>query len=841
VQPYRRELQTSLSDHARSLRAGFGREVAERWSQEQVQFGTDSRIAARRALYYVRLLEPDADARLLAHISAAVRRTLTSVRTVAPEERCGGRRGSCHYSGAYEHYEQLEGRWYAMIDRCSPSPHYQDLVPLEAELARFLRVSAPIDPGIRFTYATLPAVRAALLQHLGFLCGLVVAIAVLVGVEPVFSLFRNQPWFGAAALLFVAAPGILVSGVLQRLVRARGRTPFWDVGGRVARGVFPTALEPQPWVTWHPRNHDLVRRIYLGLGFKIVIYLVIWLVLGLVASALVTAFDLDAMLLTVYAIAAILVVLAFAGAAIDFADIHSQAPVRGLMLGGALIFLVLVVVTDNAAVLLAWPVLWALLVGWWAWRVRQTRVMSVVAAIALVMFVGLGMTSLRQAGDRWSAGDLPDRPVPLTLEDWPRGGTAGPPIVVLAASGGGSRAAIMTALTLHGLDSVLPDIGANLQAISSVSGGSLASAAYIAQRLRAIGAAHDEVRQCDEGIVERASRDFIYPTLRGVFLGSGRAQGIQSAWEQCPVGLGTLTVGRLNDLWRDSGVADPATVPFPVPIFNSVTLDRHAVAITPFDGGLFGAPFDAYARAADAGALPAPRAVTPGRARPDPWVYYRSGIYHLTDLIDGFDPSLSQAVRASANFPFGFPLVEVSTTRQLWYSPLARDRVEDSAKVVHLTDGGALSNSGLWPLLPLLLRSADAIRERGVLLIIVDAGRMPGVGARDRQRGLIGTILDKAPKSERLHLQMLEQLEQAYGECFAYVQIATPPLARYNIYTTWALDRGSQGLLDEAFRMSWDEARPLLEREYRALESAGRDRVCAGPLPTRTTRRVPLS
>jgi predicted patatin/cPLA2 family phospholipase len=52
----------------------------------------------------------------------------------------------------------------------------------------------------------------------------------------------------------------------------------------------------------------------------------------------------------------------------------------------------------------------------------------------------------------------------------------------VAASGGGSRAAIYTAYTLERLHRDTPDVADHLQAVSSVSGGSLASAAYVARR-----------------------------------------------------------------------------------------------------------------------------------------------------------------------------------------------------------------------------------------------------------------------------------------------------------------------------------------------------------------------
>ena len=75
------------------------------------------------------------------------------------------------------------------------------------------------------------------------------------------------------------------------------------------------------------------------------------------------------------------------------------------------------------------------------------------------------------------------------------------------------------------------------------------------------------------------------------------------------------------------------------------------------------------------------------------WVFYRSGIYHLSDLTGGMSAPLSAAVRASANFPFGFPLVEVQARNRLWYSTTMADRStpDTASRMVRLTDGGALN------------------------------------------------------------------------------------------------------------------------------------------------------
>jgi hypothetical protein len=118
---------------------------------------------------------------------------------------------------------------------------------------------------------------------------------------------------------------------------------------------------------------------------------------------------------------------------------------------------------------------------------------------------------------------------------------------------------------------------------------------------------------------------------------------------------------------------------------------------------------NAYDRCAGEGALPT-------------WVFYRDAIYGLDDLLPGTDLPLSSAVRASANFPFGFPVVRIRTDHPLRFSPnlLFRSR---QRKTIEVTDGGVLSNSGMLPMFHLLDHHAEALTQRGVLLLIVEASK----------------------------------------------------------------------------------------------------------------------
>ncbi|MFA6166922.1 MAG: hypothetical protein WC700_09915 [Gemmatimonadaceae bacterium] len=799
----------------------------ERWTEKQVHFVSYAQRAVRQALYFERLLEADADEALLKHIRRSVEELLEGAPPI-PSDPPREQESALRYTGAKEPFVALAQRWTRLKTDCRAADDVGKLRALEKDLCAFLSASAADSWFIHLTYTRLPAIVRALGQHLGFAVGAAIALAVLLGVEAVSSLFRNRWLYGVLAFVFAVLPGIalLIEGRRER----KRRTPRWDVGGRVAREVLPTLIEPDAWVPWHPRGQHLGRKIYFGLAYKILLYLLTWLALWIVVRLLVSVFSFDPPLLTVYLIAVMLAGVAFAGAAIDYVDIHSQAPVRGILLSGVLVVGLAIWFSDNTFWLLLWPILWSALVLFWVWRVRQARAtVAVVVIIAGVVAAHLTTTSRIDAG-RWK--DRTDS-APMALIDpseWPAGDTSDAPVVVMAASGGGSRAAIMVAHTLQRLRAEHPRIAENLQAISSVSGGSLATAAYVVRQLHASGRDTAGLPSCDESLLDAMGQDFLYPTLLGVIPGfGGRAESIQRAWQKCPVGLDALQLSRLAQIWRSRNVRARGTVPpFAVPIFNSVSLDRHAVAITPLAGKFFWQGLDEFARS--------PASQVRGRlgALSSTWVYYRSGIYHVTDLGERIDPSLSEAVRASANFPFGFPLVEVETTRPLWYSPRTEELDSGTTKVVRLTDGGALSNSGLWPLLPLLLNKKDAIKPRGVLLIIVDASRMPTVGATDRQLGLLQTLFDKAPKSERSHFQMLEELGQVYGDCFEIVQLAIDPLERNNIHTTWALDGHSRALLDTLFDESWRSVTNRLDTAFTSL------RGCKGTPRSMRARRVPV-
>ncbi|HYN21266.1 MAG TPA: patatin-like phospholipase family protein, partial [Thermoanaerobaculia bacterium] len=451
-------------------------------------------------------------------------------------------------------------------------------------------------------------------------------------------------------------------------------------------------------------------------------------------------------------------------------------------------------------------------------RKRSTRWAVVVGLILAAGANLLAKYTLKNELWRENPADKWDR---LGRQEWPWPAPPGSnaPVVLLAASGGGSRAAVYTGLALHHLQADRPRIAEQLQAISSVSGGSLASAAYIVRLF--------ENRKVDD-LNEALRGDFLLPTLFGALTpGQTRGSAIEEEWQEGPVGLHKHTLRDLAQSWRQSRRSP--VPPFPIPLFNSSTLDGHDVVISPLAKGLYTRP-GLDDEASDPGKNAYDLEATDDGDSPT-WVYYRDGTYSLEDLLADFNPPLSSAVRASANFPFGFPLVRLETERPLFFSPLAADREAGRKKLVRLTDGGALSNSGMWSLFNLLMHpdNQGELRERGVLLIMVEASRMPSYRQLDRAvNSLWGTIEDQGPVGQRLHREMLELLERTYGSRIAVIQLDLVPRESFNVFTTWALDRGSLDQLKKSFDERWKSELPNLDGSWTHLLKPG----AQGPYPT---------
>jgi predicted acylesterase/phospholipase RssA len=460
---------------------------------------------------------------------------------------------------------------------------------------------------------------------------------------------------------------------------------------------------------------------------------------------------------------------------------------------------------------------------------RKHKFLAIAFGISIILLV---VGSFTNKAAIWRDGLKTSKFIRIKDGDWPYDVTKKntSPVAVMAASGGGSRAAIYTALTLQKLHAEFPHIASKLQVISSVSGGSLANAAYVARRYRDF----QEIRGSKD--LDRLARDvhqdFLWPALMGALLPlRNRGSSIEKEWRDGSVDLGEISISQLSEGWIEAKKKPLMDPPYPLPLFNSCSLDGHDVVISalPKESYLWG---DIYQESP-----PWPNSSQKSDDSPWTWVYYRDAIYGLEDILPMFDPQLAPAVRASANFPFGFPLVMVETNAPLRFNPVAEKRAQ-GRKIVKLTDGGVLSNSGIWPLFNLLMKKAGILKDRGVLLIVVEASKMPEY--RDNRRSftsLYGTIGDRNPLGQALHRRIYDLLAREYGSRMAVVQIDITPKQEFNVFTTWALDKRSYKRLHKAFEECWNREKLDIDKKWQSIQQS----ESQDPLYIPGTLRPPLS
>ena len=770
-------------------------------------------------------------------------------------------------------------RWEALRARLGVDRFSRDDVRPAIEAAEaLLTASEPRGPIEGFNH-TVRKVLLALLRNLTLLIAIVAVWAVFFKVEAVRSLVWNRAHGLSEAGLRVAVASwspflaVLLSVALMVLAAPRRRARF---GKRAFWAFVHQALPPEPGIARWPTGPRVIQQALFGR--QLVKLAVAGAVLGI--EALVMAGIGAPTTLTIFIVAALALFALVLAHALDYWDFIDTAPLR---------FMALVTLaalfgfsTDSSFYRFAIFVGMAALAAQnlWVWRKRQPRrairaLLAAAFAVAAVVVAGnlvsstvaflFTMTGL--AIWRWrvvlerdkrtivnyalalictywaffplkaelkARRDVWTENVPaiqrISAAEWPLPGDDGP-VVVVAASGGGSRAAIYTAYTLERLHRDTPDVADHLQAISSVSGGSLASAAYVARRF-SLGKQFPEwVGKLPAGVepgelVKAMSEDFLLPTIIGALSpASSRGDSIEAKWrdgapalrddrggDKADLGLTTLAAA-----WHEAYARRDRLPPFPMPLFNACTLDQHDVVISPLAAEL-------YTR--HDGTIPDRlySAVALGESDWLTWVADRDAIYGLDKLLPKFDPTLPKAVRASANFPFGFPLVELDTRsdKNRFADPTLKRRWD-----MKLTDGGVLSNSGLWPVFPLLTddQSLPELRRRGVMLIVVEASKMPEYTADRRDlTTLYGDLNNRNPIAQALHRRMIEGLRARLEGGIAVIQIDITPRAGVrsaNVLTTWVLDPASQDSLKESFAAAWARQKPRIVAAWDCLKKTG--------------------
>ena len=268
------------------------------------------------------------------------------------------------------------------------------------------------------------------------------------------------------------------------------------------------------------------------------------------------------------------------------------------------------------------------------------------------------------------------------------------PVVLVAASGGGSRAAITAALVYEELarmpvtaDRTLAD---NVLLISSVSGGSLATAYFLTHASAATARAATRFDPQTNEFVREMGTDFMAPLLRGVLnLRQERGSAVAAFW-------------RDRYHWEDITDTSARAKGRPLAVFNATHVQSGARVG-------FGIP-----------ALPA------GLLSP---------ALVAEELDPGLELDLADAVRMSANFPYGFE-----------HAVLGAD--PETGKAAEIIDGGVVDNTGLDTLALLLegvqrattapapteaaqkrrllsQRARAGLLQRGILVLEIDAGARP--------------------------------------------------------------------------------------------------------------------
>ncbi len=698
---------------------------------------------------------------------------------------------------------------------------------LTAALEAFLDATQASDPEGR-ALAILAAARQAIGRRFTFCLGVTVSLGLVLGVEAVRSLILNQ---GARALLPIglsALPLLLFLPWSERRLKIDwGRRAFFS----------RHTAEPDPVIVrWPPRN-PFTYRMPCETAFSLALFIGSFAVIGLGLALFALHVPKWTSFLTVYLSLALVLVFLRLCTFLDRWDFLDERPIRlrALSVGAVVV----------ALILAEW--FWALglfLLGIGVaivlrmWQRRAPRLlMGAASALTVLVTASSLQAALSRSTNAWSDKDTSEPGDPelrhVSVTKWPFD-NSGDPVVVLAASGGGSRAAIYTAKTLMHLTTDLPEVADRLQAISSVSGGSLATAAYIARRYAGLPVTDLEAA---------VSNDFLLPTLVGAFAPwSTRGTAIEDSWRKSGPnlpGMGDLRMSHLALAWARAKDRHLALPPFPLPLFNTCALDGHDVVVTPLDRTLYTDASDQRWRRLRSEYDLQPAAVPT-------WVVDRDAIYGLEDLLPNANVLLASAVRASANFPFGFPLVDVETCDEsLFLSPVRGISTAEAVRrtavavqagkargchgpaTVHLTDGGVLSNSGMWSLFQLLSRpqSMESLKKRGVLVILVEASKMPEYSESPRSLlTLFGTLGDRKPVAQSLHRRMFELLHQRYGGRLAVVQLDLIPEASpesFNVYTTWALDPKSQDRLGRSFELVWKKARGEIVRRFNILQAGG--------------------
>ncbi len=337
--------------------------------------------------------------------------------------------------------------------------------------------------------------------------------------------------------------------------------------------------------------------------------------------------------------------------------------------------------------------------------------------------------------------------------------------------------------------------------------------------------------------INAMKQDHLGAAVAGFFtLGGGRGPGIEKFWET-----------RFD--WKDRRLASLYTGEqsgrLPALIINStLTNSGTRLAITNlapsefFAGGKFGPDRDQsnlgeatrfnQIKETQKDAKSEAKTLDLSASRYDP---LPAQINTLNELAPAWNIALAQAVHASSNFPFGFPLMRFERTG--WYDRVSartlplRDVLTDPRQedLLEMTDGGVIDNTGVDSVLALLRANAQQIRARGVLIVQIESSFLQSDAHTDPSQVLhyftesnqamwrakfnADTAAYNMIRAELQDLMQepnaMEQVKVAInnqpyivgyqGRRCAFFLLRAGERANENVMTSWRLDRKSRAVL----------------------------------------------
>ena len=337
------------------------------------------------------------------------------------------------------------------------------------------------------------------------------------------------------------------------------------------------------------------------------------------------------------------------------------------------------------------------------------------------------------------------------------------PAIVVAASGGGTRAAIYTAVAMQGLHRIGAD--RNIILLSGVSGGAAAAAYFYAHRHALV----DDVATPCDGVdpptrnawvcfLERMTQPFIRDVLQGA--GEWRIQSEQP--------LGVLLSESFDRRLFASGNQRLGSEQRVGLILNT-TITGHPVQDSPMlDGSLvFRSPRAGDKNCADAqppvAALGGGRLAFTNLRVSDDATDFRLMSKDAPNLQMPFvivrddDVDLSKAAALSANFPPVFPNARINIDG---YPP---NTIGCTVRSYYVTDGGATENLGLVSALLALenaLRGAGKTKLRHIRIVMIEGSAFNYDYSQDRGVAA-ATEQSKERLTGRLTLELLARVQEA--------------------------------------------------------------------------------